>query len=634
MVAEPTPKDRLTGVDLRAIAAEAQRLIGRRLEKAFDLVPAGLGLVFREPTVGRTELWLVPGRYAALVPGAQEHAEGLSPLAQAVRRAASGAALQEVTAPPGERYLELRFGRAADAGGTTIAAELFGTGNLVLARDEKILAVAHVRRWAQRELRPGAAYRRPPAREDPFVLGAAAIESELVRSRTDLASTLAARLSLGGPVAEEILARGGWDPAAPAAPNAHAMAPGIHAELAALLAEVGAAPRGFLVRRGEELLDTTPYRPRRWATVEGVELIERPTYSETVLAYFAALRAAEPSAEESRRAAERAEVDRLAARQREALGTLATAIDALQKDAEAVYAEFGAAEAGLGEAALRRPRPATIRLRLSGREVELPVGEGAQAAAQGLYEEAKRLAAKREGAATALRATEERLAALDADGSAHAEAPTAPPAGRRAPPRWFERFRWFVSSEGALVLGGRDAGSNDLLVRRHLHDGDLYVHADLHGAASVVVKRPSPGVPAGEATIREAAQWAVAFSKAWRAGLASATAFWASPDQVSKSAASGEFVPRGAWMVRGTKHFVPDLPLELAIGPVRYEKDELLSVAPLPALRARGTARFLLAPGEERERDVAERELARELGVARSRLQGLLPAGGIAVRRA
>ncbi|MGI0067707.1 MAG: ribosome rescue protein RqcH, partial [Thermoplasmata archaeon] len=122
-------------------------------------------------------------------------------------------------------------------------------------------------------------------------------------------------------------------------------------------------------------------------------------------------------------------------------------------------------------------------------------------------------------------------------------------------------------------------------------------------------------------------------SKAWRAGLASAPAFWVTFEQVSKTPATGEFVARGSWVVHGTKHFLRDLPLELALGVIRYEGAELWSVAPESAVRALGEVRFLLAPGEERERAEREVELARESGLSRSRLQGLLPAGGLTFRR-
>ena len=60
---------------------------------------------------------------------------------------------------------------------------------------------------------------------------------------------------------------------------------------------------------------------------------------------------------------------------------------------------------------------------------------------------------------------------------------------------WFEKFFWFITSENYLVLGGRDAQQNELLVKRYLRKGDAYVHADIHGASTCVVRNPSPGRP-------------------------------------------------------------------------------------------------------------------------------------------
>lgn len=55
-------------------------------------------------------------------------------------------------------------------------------------------------------------------------------------------------------------------------------------------------------------------------------------------------------------------------------------------------------------------------------------------------------------------------------------------------PFWFEKFLWFISTEGFLVIAGRDMQQNEMLVKRYLRKDDAYVHADLHGAASVIVK--------------------------------------------------------------------------------------------------------------------------------------------------
>lgn len=53
---------------------------------------------------------------------------------------------------------------------------------------------------------------------------------------------------------------------------------------------------------------------------------------------------------------------------------------------------------------------------------------------------------------------------------------------------WFERFRWFISSDGNIVIGGKDTKSNEIVVKKHLKDGDRYAHADIQGAPSCVIK--------------------------------------------------------------------------------------------------------------------------------------------------
>ncbi|CAN1281768.1 Ribosome quality control complex subunit NEMF [Linum perenne] len=62
---------------------------------------------------------------------------------------------------------------------------------------------------------------------------------------------------------------------------------------------------------------------------------------------------------------------------------------------------------------------------------------------------------------------------------------------------WFEKFNWFISSENYLIISGRDAQQNEMIVKRYMSKADLYIHADLHGASSTVIKnhRPEQAVP-------------------------------------------------------------------------------------------------------------------------------------------
>jgi predicted ribosome quality control (RQC) complex YloA/Tae2 family protein len=130
---------------------------------------------------------------------------------------------------------------------------------------------------------------------------------------------------------------------------------------------------------------------------------------------------------------------------------------------------------------------------------------------------------------------------------------------------WFEKFVYFISSDGYLVLGGKDAQQNELLYRRYLKKGDIYVHADLQGAASVIVKNmiSTPDAPIPPTTLSQAGALSVCTSSAWDSGAVMA-AWWVDADQVSKTAPTGEYLTTGGFMIRGKKNFLP--PSQLLLG--------------------------------------------------------------------
>lgn len=120
---------------------------------------------------------------------------------------------------------------------------------------------------------------------------------------------------------------------------------------------------------------------------------------------------------------------------------------------------------------------------------------------------------------------------------------------------WFEKFLWFISSENYLVIAGRDQQQNEMIVKRYLRAGDIYVHADLHGATSCVIKNPS-GDPIPPRTLTEAGTMSVCYSAAWDAKIIT-SAWWVHHHQVSKTAPTGEYLTTGSFMIRGKKNFLP-----------------------------------------------------------------------------
>lgn len=665
----PAAKEGFSALDTLALVRELRTLGRAWFEKAYELPGERVLVTFRVQGQGKWELLIAPGKFAFLRPSTAERPDEPGHLGMELRRQLTGAPLLSVNQPEGERYLELLFGRGGEEDPAVLAIELFGQGNVLAVRRGRITAILHVRAWAGRRLRPGEPYVRPPPRKDPFQLAPGEVMGVLSRSKSDRVSTLAARLGLGGPLSEEILSRAGLDPRAPAEQDPEPSSEALVRAMTELLQEVAEVPKGYLRRAeaGGAPLDATPYPSRRWSSIaDAPPESELPRFSEAAAAYFLE-RSPTPAATgptfQDRKREERSMLLRLQTQQRTAVEEIVARMQEEQSIANQVLTHYEEVQSALEAARSTTPDEAEVQVAVGDRKVPLPAWRPLRESAQALFDQAKRRLPKLEGARRALAQTEERLALVDhelasaprpgagtqhggaegrdADGEAPGEA--AAPEGEfvpwRAPRRkhfWFEKApRWMVSSEGWVAIAGRDAKSNDAVVKRYLRERDLYLHADLQGAPSVVIKRPAPGQgEIGEGTLREVAQWATSCSKAWRAGLASADAFWVEGEQVSKAGASGEFVARGSWIIHGTKHFERDLPLELSLGVLLHEGETLLQVAPPESFRGEGRrVLWKILPGDEREREQVERRISQDLGVTRERLQALLPPGGVRVER-
>ncbi|KAF9346640.1 hypothetical protein BGX26_001841 [Mortierella sp. AD094] len=143
---------------------------------------------------------------------------------------------------------------------------------------------------------------------------------------------------------------------------------------------------------------------------------------------------------------------------------------------------------------------------------------------------------------------------------------------RARKPYWFEKFMWFITSENYLVIAGRDAQQNEMIVKRYMKKDDIYVHADIHGAATVLIKNPSDKEPVPPSSIYQAGIMSVCQSKAWDAKIVT-SAYWVRADQVSKSAPTGEYLTTGSFMIRGKKNFLPPVQLVYGFG-LLFKLDE------------------------------------------------------------
>ena len=174
-------------------------------------------------------------------------------------------------------------------------------------------------------------------------------------------------------------------------------------------------------------------------------------------------------------------------------------------------------------------------------------------------------------------------------------------AHRRRKPRWFERFHWFVSTDGFLVIGGRDAESNEEIYAKYLERRDLALHTDAPGAPLTVIKTEGEEVP--ESTLLEAAQSAVSYSSVWKAGLAAADCYLVKGDQVTKTPEHGEYLKSGGFVIRGERRYFRDVPLGIAIGIA----EGMLIGGPVQAVNPKAYLAVEISPGEFNPEDLARR---------------------------
>jgi predicted ribosome quality control (RQC) complex YloA/Tae2 family protein len=166
---------------------------------------------------------------------------------------------------------------------------------------------------------------------------------------------------------------------------------------------------------------------------------------------------------------------------------------------------------------------------------------------------------------------------------------------------WYERYRWFITTDGLLVIGGRDASSNSALIRKHLTEHDIVFHAEVHGSPFFIIKNAAAFAATQEGTINsslhQVAQATISFSRAWKDGLSSADAYWVMPEQVKKGAPTGQFLPKGSFVIEGKRNYLKGVELRLAIGIMQLNNRETLLCGPEEAIKKRSIFYAVLLQG-------------------------------------
>ncbi|MGA2913071.1 MAG: ribosome rescue protein RqcH [Methanoregula sp.] len=584
----------MSGIDVKAVTSELREKLPLWIDKVYQFDSRTLGIRLNGENKVRYQMIIEAGRRAHLVKEMPEPPKNPPQFAMFLRKYISGGKVLAIRQHGLERILIFDIGKGQMV--YRLIIELFDEGNVILT-DENYTIIKPLRhhRFRDREIVPHATYALgitdPTSSKDAMATLMKTDDRDLVRS-------LAIGCMLGGTYAEYICRKTGLDKSLPASA---ADSETIYAAVQELLDQVAHAPEPVISKKHCEPINL-------W---DGQDTQHFKTFSEALEAYYPMTKAERKTSDAQPKLNKE---ERILKYQKSAIKKFEEKIEKTEAVVAALYENYPFVSAMIRtldsasetlswqemEKLIREkdsaeakkivafhPEEAAVEIDI-GRRVKLYIHEGIEQNAGRYYDVIKKFRKKREGALKAMKTTLPKRKERKRDFILMKKL-------------WYHRFRWFVTSDDVVVLGGRDASQNEELVKKYMGGQDLFVHADVHGASVVIVKGKTERMD-------EVAQFAASYSGVWRSGHFSADVYSALPSQVSKTAESGEFISRGSFIVRGERTYYRNVPLAVAIG-LMLEPHAAVIGGPPSAIVRKTKAYVELKPGQFEPNDVAKKVL-------------------------
>jgi len=225
------------------------------------------------------------------------------------------------------------------------------------------------------------------------------------------------------------------------------------------------------------------------------------------------------------------------------------------------------------------------QITISGLTIDLDPRKTVQKNAEIYFEKAKKAKRKIQGLLRAMKdLEEEKLVKVEKE----------KPKERKK--EWYDKFRWIKSSDGFLLVGGKDAKTNEQLIRKHMKDSDLVFHTDITGSPFVLIKNlKKKKIP--ERTVKEAAEFCGSYSKAWKVGISAVDVYYIKPDQVKKEGG----LPTGSFMIYRKRNWIRRIPVKIAIG----VKDDEVIFGPERMVKNKVKKYVVVIPGDNSAHKIA-----------------------------
>jgi predicted ribosome quality control (RQC) complex YloA/Tae2 family protein len=460
-----------------------------------------------------------------------------------------------------------------------LVGEFFGEGNIILCNKEmKILSLLHSIDVRHRKLGVGLTYVPPPS-SGLNLFDITRNDIEQIRTvQTVVARWIGRTLGLPTKYAEEITRIAGIDPQAIGSTLSHEQVEKIFQAIRVLIDKVISSNHEPYIVRNEKEADVIPIPlgniseetyTKVGSFMEGLDLL----FSENLLE--------QGKSSQSTSANEKiAELEHKLEEQNKAISLVKKRVDSISSVAKALQDIAATGVTSIEDAkivsllaqydsALRKQAGIPL-ISIGDEKIKINPQSSIQAIASVLFNESKKQLRAIDTIESERKKTEKSMETFKKQASVARDSVVFTVQRKK---EWFERYRWFFTSDDFLAIGGRDASSNSSVIRKHLDKNDKVFHAEIVGSPFFVLKNETADKVS---SVTEVAQATVCFSRAWREGLYGLNAYWVRSDQIKTAAPSGQFMAKGSFVIEGTRNFVQVPSLQLSVG--LYEKDDNYSL--------------------------------------------------------
>ena len=579
-------KRALTGPDIGQLVKGWQSLIGSRVDQFGRPNVNKIVLKLRSRDKGTIRLLIDLSGWAYLTKDSISTESNQGVFVQKVRKLIKKSRIESIEQINGDRILSISFVRKEEK--ITLIFEMFHKGNIILCSDNKILSVMRKQKFRHRSLESGLVYHPPPS-IDPFSVELDIFKDKLMNSKRSLGAALTIDCNVGGDISTLICnnLRHNRDSQVPDVSIQE-----VYDELKRVL-QVTIKPTIYLDDDGKNftvsLFDL------------GMEVGESfQSFDEAVEEYVSSIvitKKETKSPDEVRVDHQTKAIDKYNLKSKEFREKGKIIFSKLSEIRDMIDYENDEDE---------------VVINIGDINISIDKTKTLEANASSYFDKSKEMDRKAER-------TKEVIASKPFSRPKKAVI-------KNKDIEWFERFRWFITSDGEIAVAGKDARTNEQVVKKYLKKNDRYAHADIHGAPSVVVKNVN-GVQPSEHSMLEACNFSLSYSKAWGARVSSGHSFWVENDKVSKTPNTGEFLAKGAFVIRGKRNWYRNLELNIAVGVIDYNGNPKFMGGPINSIEKHSEKYVIFRPGFT-ERKIVIRKLSEPFNADPKDIERLLPSGG------